>query len=120
MARVIGFELNSPEPEKAAEFYSKVFNWEISEPKWDYRSVSTGEITQYGIDGGIAKGPSDYPHGTRIQVEVDCMDEVLVTAKNNGAMILREKMEFNEFYLSYLIDPTGICIGLIEKKKRMY
>ena len=36
MGRVVGFELNSQEPEKAAEFYSNVFGWQIAEPKWDY------------------------------------------------------------------------------------
>ncbi|MGN7177510.1 VOC family protein [Cytobacillus sp. SAFR-174] len=35
MAKVVGFELNCQDPEKAAEFYSKVFNWEIEERSGD-------------------------------------------------------------------------------------
>ena len=117
MGRVIGFELNSQEPEKAAEFYSKVFGWEIGEPHWEYWNVNTeGEVEKHGINGGIAKGPNDYAHGTRIQIEVDSIDEALSSAKNNGAMIVRDKMEFDEFYLAYLIDPVGLGFGLIEKK----
>ncbi|WP_420871365.1 VOC family protein [Lysinibacillus xylanilyticus] len=32
LGRVIGFELNSQEPEKATEFYAKVFGWEAAAP----------------------------------------------------------------------------------------
>ncbi|MCH1625812.1 VOC family protein [Ferdinandcohnia quinoae] len=116
MARVIGFELNSQEPEKVLEFYSKVFGWKIAEPNWDYWKVVTGEEGKAGIDGGIAKGPHDYPFGTRIQIEVDSIDEAISLAKANGAMIVRDKMEFEDFYLAYLVDPVGLGIGLVQKK----
>lgn len=116
MGRVVGFELNSQDPEKAAAFYNKVFGWEVAPPFWDYREVTTGNEEIKGIDGGIGKGPSDFPHGTRIQIEVDAIDEVIAQAKNNGASILRDKMEFDNFYLAYLVDPTGIGIGLIQYK----
>ncbi|MFJ8067152.1 VOC family protein [Psychrobacillus sp. NPDC096426] len=58
---------------------------------------------------------NDSPHGTRIQIEVDSIDEAICKAKNNGAMIIRDKMEFDDFYLAYLIDPVGIGFGLIQK-----
>lgn len=114
--KVIGFELNSQEPKKAAEFYSNVFGWEIAEPHWDYWAVSTDEEETNAINGGIAKGPNDYPHGTRIQIEVDSIEYAISKAQENGALVVRDKMEFNEFYLAYLVDPTGIGFGLIQKK----
>jgi len=116
MGKVIGFELNSQEPEKAAAFDSKVFGWEVAAPKWDYWAVMTGNEDKAGINGGIGKGPSDFPHGTRIQIEVEAIDEVIAQAKHNGATILRDKMAFDDFYLAYLVDPTGIGIGLIQYK----
>ena len=113
---VVGFELSSQEPEKASEFYSTVFGWEIAEPQWDYWAVTTeGEDTR-GIIGGISKGPNDFPHGTRIQIEVDVIEEAISRAVENGAMVVRDKMEFDEFFLAYLADPTGIGFGLIQKK----
>lgn len=117
MSRVIGFELSSQEPEKAAEFYSKVFGWKIAEPKWDHWAVTTGDTLEAGIDGGIGKGPNDFPHGTRIQIQVDSIDDAISKAKNNGAMIVRDKMEFDDFYLAYLVDPVGISFGLVQQKK---
>lgn len=117
MGKVIGFELSSQEPEKAAAFYSNVFGWKISEPKWDYWAVSPANDSEgHGMNGGISKGPHDYPHGTRIQIEVDSIDDSISRAKEHGAMIVREKMEFDEFYLAYLVDPTGIGFGLIQHK----
>ncbi|WP_026585395.1 VOC family protein [Bacillus sp. J33] len=116
MARVVGFELNSQEPEKAAQFYSKVFGWEISEPNWEYWPVKTGDDQCSGINGGISRGPNDYPHGTRIQIEVESIDEAISSAKDNGALVVREKMDFDNFYLAYLMDPTGLGFGLIQKK----
>ncbi|MCG7345863.1 hypothetical protein MHZ92_17255 [Sporosarcina sp. ACRSL] len=113
---VVGFELSSQEPEKAAEFYSTVFGWKIAEPRWDYWAVSTGGGENSGIDGGIGRGPNDFPHGTRIQIEVEVIEEAIAKAIENGAMVVRDKMEFDEFYLAYLVDPTGIGFGLIQKK----
>lgn len=63
MAKVIGFELNSQDPEKAAEFYSNVFGWEIEEPNWGYWPVKIENDKSQAVNGGISKGPNDYPHG---------------------------------------------------------
>ncbi|WP_354005827.1 hypothetical protein [Fictibacillus terranigra] len=78
--------------------------------------VATGEDRSEEIDGGIAKGPHDFPHGTRIQIEVESIDEAISKAKENGAIIVREKMEFEEFYLAYLVDPARIGFGLISEE----
>ncbi|QCR31293.1 VOC family protein [Lysinibacillus sp. SGAir0095] len=116
MARVIGFELSSQDPGKAASFYGNVFGWEVSEANWDYWSVKTGAEDEVGIDGGISKGPSDFPHGTRIQIEVESIDDAITKAQENGAMVVRKKMVFDEFYLAYLVDPVGNGIGLYQRK----
>ncbi|MDQ0270577.1 VOC family protein [Cytobacillus purgationiresistens] len=113
MGKVIGFELNSQHPEKEAEFYHNVFGWEVAEPHWGFRDVTALEG---GINGGISEGPSDYPHGTRILIEVSSIDQTIEKAKDSGAMVLREKMEFDDFYLAYLVDPAGLGIGLKENK----
>lgn len=117
MGKVIGFELSSQDPQKAAEFYSAVFGWEIKEQPWEYWSISTESKNETaGIIGGISKGPKDFPHGTRIQILVDSIDETISKAKDKGAMVVRERMEFDQFYLAYLVDPTGLGFGLIENK----
>ena len=79
--------------------------------------VTTGPDEVPGINGGISLGPKDYPHGIRITIEVDSIDEVIARAVGQGAQIVREKMEFDDFYLAYLADPVGLGIGLIQQKK---
>lgn len=117
MGRVISFEMSSQNPEKATKFYSEVFGWEAAEANWGYWPVMTGTKEEQGIDGGISKGPADYPHGTRIILEVDSIDDALEKSKLNGAQIIREKMDFDNFYLAYIVDPVGICFGIIQNKK---
>ncbi len=31
-------------------------------------------------------------------------------------MVVRDKMEFDDFYLAYLVDPVGLGYGLIQSK----
>ncbi|NOU93254.1 hypothetical protein GC093_08485 [Paenibacillus sp. LMG 31456] len=116
MGRVVLFELSSQDPERAANFYSSVFGWKIAEPNWGYQSATTGNDDKPGINGGISKGPSDFPHGTRIQIEVENIDEAIKNSIALGAQVVRGKMEFDHFYLAYLVDPVGNGIGLIQNK----
>ncbi|CAH1211356.1 MULTISPECIES: VOC family protein [Paenibacillus] len=116
MGRVVLFELSSQDPERAAAFYSSVFGWKIAEPNWGYYPVTTGDDHKPGIHGGISKGPQDFPHGTRIQIEVDDIEESIRKSVELGAQIVRDKMEFDNFYLAYLVDPVGNGIGLIQNK----
>ncbi|HPT75026.1 MAG TPA: VOC family protein, partial [Methanomassiliicoccaceae archaeon] len=55
MPRVIHFEIPAEDPERAVEFYKKVFGWKID--KWegpiDYWLVMTGENDEPGINGAI-------------------------------------------------------------------
>ncbi|MDF2714845.1 MAG: hypothetical protein K0R28_1770 [Paenibacillus sp.] len=116
MGRVVAFEISSQDPERASAFYSSVFGWKVAAPNWGYHPVTTGEPPQPGIDGGISKGPQDFPHGTRIQIEVADIDEAIRKSVDSGAQIVRGKMEFDDFYLAYLVDPVGIGFGLIQNK----
>ncbi|MUK86907.1 hypothetical protein GMD78_00630 [Ornithinibacillus sp. L9] len=47
---------------------------------------------------------------------IDSIDVAILKAKNNLALVVREKMEFDDFFLAYLVDPTGLGFGLIQNK----
>jgi len=114
--RVVLFEMSSQDPERAGAFYSSVFGWEVGESNWGYRSAITGASGKPGINGGIAQGPDDFPHGTRIQIEVDDIDESINKSVDMGAHVIRGKMEFDQYYLAYLVDPVGVGFGLVQYK----
>jgi predicted enzyme related to lactoylglutathione lyase len=116
MNPVVLFELSSQNPELQAKFFSIVFGWNVSEPQWGYRTAKTGTAENQGIDGGIAEGPSNFPSGTRIQIQVESIDQALTKALENGAEVTQEKMDLGDFYLAYIIDPVGVNFGLIQYK----
>ncbi len=59
MNRVAHFEIHAEDLEKAKEFYTKVFGWEIKKwesDKMDYWVIMTGPQTEAGgINGGMVK-----------------------------------------------------------------
>ncbi|PYZ97556.1 hypothetical protein CR205_02875 [Alteribacter lacisalsi] len=115
MGKIVGFDISSQEPEKAAIFYSEVFGWETEEAHWGYRPVKPESCSEeWKLHGGISKGTADFPHGTRIQIQVDSIENTLEKAKAAGALVVRERMDFDDFSLAYLTDPTGVGLGLIE------
>nr|WP_281658359.1 VOC family protein [Halobacillus sp. Cin3] len=113
---MVGFELSIPQPETAASFYKDVFGWDVGDPSHGYAPVSTEK--ENGIYGGISKGGGDFPHRVRIHMEVYSIDETLAEAEKSGALVVKGKMESEDFSLAYLVDPTGIEFGLIERKER--
>ena len=78
-------ELNTPDPETAKSFYSKLFQWQLEDvpnpavPTGTYTMVKVGEGTGGGIMEQIPNGPS----GWLAYVEVD--DIRAATKKANDA-----------------------------------
>jgi predicted enzyme related to lactoylglutathione lyase len=68
---VVHWELWSEDPDKVAEFYGKVFDWEIRNiPEMNYHLAETGG--ERGINGGIMKpqqGP--WPGNMAFYIDVD-------------------------------------------------
>ncbi|GMK38833.1 hypothetical protein PCCS19_18870 [Paenibacillus sp. CCS19] len=89
----------------------------MRQPNWGYYPTKTGPSTEPGIDGGIAQGPSQFPVGVRLQIQVDSIDDSIAKAVENGATVVQEKMDFGDFALAYIIDPLGVHYGLIENNK---
>ena len=62
MSRVVHFEIPADDPERAINFYEKVFGWRFE--KWEgpieYWLVKTGPEDQPGIDGGLTRREDQY------------------------------------------------------------
>jgi hypothetical protein len=116
MNRVIAFEISSQDAGKQAKFYEDVFGWGLGQPNWGYYPVQTGPADEPGIDGGIAQGPSHFPVGVRLQIQVDSIEDSIAKAVEHGAKVVQEKMDFEEFALAYIVDPLGVHYGLIQRK----
>lgn len=114
MPRVTHFEISANEPEKVAEFYSKVFNWEIA--KWDgpvdYWLVMTGDPETPGIDGGIMQ--SKEPMAATVNtIGVEDIDAFAKKVNDNGGEVVGEKMTIPGVgYQIYCKDVQGTTFGL--------
>lgn len=116
MSRVIHFEINADKPERAAEFYKKVFNWEIK--KWDgpmdYWMVMTGDKKKPGIDGGLMKR-MDRHAKTVNTVDVENLDSAIETVKNAGGKMIGEKLNIPTVgWMCYCKDTEGNIFGMIQ------
>jgi predicted enzyme related to lactoylglutathione lyase len=115
MLRVIHFEINADQPERAVKFYSDVFGWKIE--KWegpmDYWLVYTGEGP--GIDGGLMKRMS--PSSTTINtVGVPSVDEYLAKIERSGGKAVMPKTAIPGIgWFAYCQDTEGNVFGIMQE-----
>jgi len=118
MNRVTHFEISADNPERASDFYSKVFGWKIE--KWagpfDYWVVTTGKKGEPGIDGGLKRRP-DPSIGTVNTVDVSSIDEFLKIITKHGGKIVKGKAEIPGIgFHAYCEDTEGNVFGIYERR----
>jgi predicted enzyme related to lactoylglutathione lyase len=99
MNRVIHFEIQADDVERAKKFYETVLGWKIEKVMstekggtMDYWMLDTGKGP--GIGGGMYKRPADdkiYTYDSTVLVED--INKAVAAVKANGGMITREKSE---------------------------
>jgi predicted enzyme related to lactoylglutathione lyase len=131
MNRVIHFEIQAADPERAATFYRKVFGWDINE--WvipgvqmedenRYWLVTTGPDTEPGINGGLLfrRGPAP-AEGQPVNAYVCTMgvadlDETVKRALNAGGIIALPRMAVQGIgWLAYCKDTEGNIFGMMQE-----
>jgi predicted enzyme related to lactoylglutathione lyase len=123
MPRVIHFEIHAENPERAVDFYKKVFGWSFQ--KWggpmDYYLVTTGEAGQPGINGGLMRRQGPPPaDGQPVNayvctIDVPNIDEFSSKALAAGARVALPKMPVPGIgWLAYFKDTEGNIFGMIQ------
>ncbi len=114
-------ELNTPDPQKAKAFYSKLFQWQLEDmpnpavPDGSYTLIKVGE----GTGGGIMKQVPGGPLGWLAYVLVDDIHATTQKARSLGAEVMKEVTEVMGMgYLSFIRDPTGAILGLWQPKSK--
>lgn len=116
MSRVVHFEVNADNPERAVKFFSDVFGWQIN--KWegpmDYWLVKTGESDRLGIDGAIMKRTE--PGAPVINtIGVENLDESLEKVTAAGGSVVAPKMEIPGIgFFAYIKDTEGNTFGVLQ------
>ena len=114
-------ELNTPDPQKAKTFYSKLFQWQLEDmpnpavADGSYTLIKVGE----GTGGGIMKQVPGGPSGWLAYVQVDDIHAATQKAKSLGAEVMKDVTEVMGMgWLSFIRDPTGAVLGLWQAKTK--
>lgn len=116
MPRIVHFDISVSEPERAIEYYSEVFGWEIV--KWsgpmDYWLVTTGPDDEPGINGGLSKA-EEGEAGIALTVEVESVDDFLKNVTENGGSVVQPKGAIPGVgWFAMTADPLGNLLGIME------
>ena len=122
MNRVIHFEIQADNIERAKKFYHNVLGWKIEQMMkkedggMDYWGITTGDSVP-GINGGLYERPKDgdkfYLYDCTI--EVSDLDKAMKDVKANGGAITKEKMEIPGVgWFASAKDTEGNRFGLMQ------
>ncbi len=120
MPRVVHFEIHAENPERAVQFYSAIFGWEIM--KWDgpqdYWLITTGPDDEPGINGAVMQRQGEIDGQAVIAyvctVEVPSVDEYVEKITQKGGSVAVPKMAVPGVgWLAYCKDTEGNLFGLM-------
>ncbi|HSE35047.1 MAG TPA: VOC family protein [Candidatus Paceibacterota bacterium] len=129
MNRVVHFEIQADDLERAKKFYEDVFGWEIT--KWEggameYWMVLTAPMgsTEPGISGGLLKRPCPAPaleQGTNAfvcTVQVDDFDAIAKKIEAASGKVAMPKFALPGMaWQGYFIDTEGNTFGIHQPDK---
>jgi predicted enzyme related to lactoylglutathione lyase len=123
MSRVVHFEIQADDVERAKSFYGTVFGWTFEDYSMvtgtTYWGVVTGPTDRPGINGGLVQRPAPAPavgRGTNAYVctvEVDDYDGIERQILNAGGQVALPKMALKGMaWQGYYLDPEGNTFGI--------
>ena len=123
MSRVVHFEIQVDDLERAKEFYGSVFGWTFQD--WSeftgapYWGAITGEDSEPGINGGLLERPVGAPapeQGTNAYVctmQVEDFDEAERRILAAGGRVALPKMALTGMaWQGYFLDTEGNTFGI--------
>ena len=116
MPRVILFEIQADDPDRAGRFYKQAFGWSVD--KWagplDYWLVGTGGKEEPGINGAIMK--REVPGAQTINtIDVADLDEAVERVRSAGGKTLSDRTTVPGVgYFCYCKDTEGNLFGVLE------
>ena len=111
---VMQWQLVVLNPDREAEFYSKLFDWELNtNNSLNYRMVDTG--SERGINGGIWPAPPEGRGMVSLFVEVDDVQKYATKATGLGAKVVIPPQKLPDGdEMAMLLDPEGITLGIFK------
>lgn len=133
MDKVTHFEIPADDKEKAKQFYSSVFGWQINDipmqmgdGQGSYTTATTVAVDQQtmvpteagAINGAITQRGS-IASAPVITITVDAIEDSVQRITAAGGSVVQDRQEVAGMgYYAYITDPSGNVIGLWENAPR--
>ena len=119
MPRISYLDFSAEDPERAVNFYSKIFGWQIN--KWDgpmeFWEIKTGEPNELGIDGGLSKRDR-IGRWTTPFINVSSVEQYIAKIEAGGGRIIQPKAAIPGIgYTMLFKDTESNTIVLFEENK---
>jgi predicted enzyme related to lactoylglutathione lyase len=121
MGRVVHFEIQADDPERAIDFYATCFGWQFT--KWDgpvdYWLITTGPDDQPGINGGLMRREaplSGQGFGSfACTIDIINIDETIAIVTQHGGAVTKDKMAVPGVgWMAYVKDTEGNVFGVMQ------
>lgn len=120
--RVIHFEIQADDVERAKDFYEKTFGWEIEKVMdadkggMDYWSLRTGNMDEPGISGGMYHRPTDRKINTYdCTISVKDIDKAINDVLKYGGKIRQPKGQIPGVgWFAGCLDTEGNVFGIMQ------
>lgn len=116
MPKVVHFEINADDLERAKKFYENAFDWKIE--KWeggDYWIIQAGEESEEGINGGLQKR-EDSADQVFNYIRVSSVEEAKSKVEKYGGTIESPKITVPGVGYFYMFnDPEGNKLGIMQE-----
>jgi hypothetical protein len=106
---IVHFEIGCGDSKKAQQFYSKLFDWKISE-QGPAAMIDTAPGN--GVTGHITELGHEPHHYTIFYVQVDDVQAYLDKAAGLGAKTLVPPVQIPSGTFAWMQDPDGNTVGL--------
>jgi predicted enzyme related to lactoylglutathione lyase len=125
MAKVVHFEIQADDVDRAKSFYEKSFNWKIDkmEPGGDaqgndYWLIETGSKSEAGINGGMYRRPVGKEGALfsfHCTIAVEDLDKAIAAIKQNGGVMRSDRMEIPGVgSFASAVDPEGNFFAVMQ------
>lgn len=107
---VTHFEIIGKDNRKLRDFYSKAFDWKLTDAPQDYAMVETG-ANGHGIGGGIGAS-RDGRSMVTFYIESDDLKGTLAKVEKLGGRTVVPPMQAGPVEIALFADPEGNVVGL--------
>lgn len=108
------FEIYGEQPTQLAEFYRRVFGWQIEQMEAvDYWRINTGSGEANALNGGLTYRAIPGLNGWMVYVQVPALDETVELIKSLGGAVIRPKTAVpRAAWVTIVADPAKNIFGV--------